>query len=299
MKTGKKALVVIVVALVAYLLVGLCFVPRDKSVSASSTASSSGTKNTPADAEGVRLVTAQDSISFAASMIVAYDMPQAISDLEITPATIDNFVKGLCDAFPVDESPEAEAYVHGIVVGTSAVDMLGKVSSVIYQSDTTKRVDRRMFLEGLKAMAYGNTSTMTVAEAYDYYHKVVFRLPSEEFISKNKKRNGVTTLRGGTQVKIERASAGEIATPNSTVAYIYKASFINGNVVESSRGEVVEAAVNTLLPGLAEVMTTLPVGTKCKVYLPWQLAYGAKGSNRVPPYSALVYDVEIVKIVKK
>ena len=75
MKTGKKALVVIVVALVAYLLVGLCFVPRDKSVSASSTASSSGTKNTPADAEGVRLVTAQDSISFAASMIVAYDMP--------------------------------------------------------------------------------------------------------------------------------------------------------------------------------------------------------------------------------
>jgi FKBP-type peptidyl-prolyl cis-trans isomerase FklB len=62
---------------------------------------------------------------------------------------------------------------------------------------------------------------------------------------------------------------------------------------------VVEAVVGSLLPGLAEAITSLPVGTKCKVYLPWQKAYGARGSNKVPPYSALVYDIELMKIVKK
>ena len=299
MKTGKKSLLVIVVAMVVYLLVGLFLMPRDRSASTSDTSGSATAKNSVVDGEKVHLANAQDSLSFAVSMIVAREMPQVVEELEITPETIELFVKGLSDAFPVNESPAAGAYARGVLVGASAMEMFGEAERAIYQSDTTKRVNKQLFLEGLKAMAYGNTSTMTLAQANDYYNRIVFRLPSEEFIAKNKKRNGVTTLSGGAQVKIEREGTGEIATPNSTVGYIYKATYINGNVAESSRGEVVEANVNTLPPGLAEVVTTLPVGTKCKVYLPWQLAYGAKGSNRVPPYSALVYDVEIVKIVKK
>lgn len=253
----------------------------------------------PAADEAVVIATASDSLSFAVSMMVAGDMPLAMEEMGVTPETLDDFVRGVCDAFPADESAAAVAYAHGVVVGASAMEMLDEANRAIYQSDTTRSVNTRIFLDGLKAVAYGDKSVMTVEQACDYYYRNVFRQPSEEFMARNAKRGGVETLPGGVQVKVERAGTGEVPAPGSKVGYIYKASYINGNLAESSRGEVVEAVVGSLLPGLAEAITSLPVGTKCKVYLPWQKAYGARGSNKVPPYSALVYDIELMKIVKK
>ena len=295
MKTGKTALLTIVAALALYLLVGLCFVPRDKQQVAVEDA---GADNAPVAANGIYLANEQDSMACAVSMMIAGDMPLAMKEMGVTSETLDYFVKGLCDAFPADESPEALAYAHGVVVGASAMEMLDEANRAIYQSDTTQCVDARIFLEGLKAIANGKP-LMTPRQAADYYYGRVFRFPSEEFIARNAARSGVETLPGGVQVKVERSGTGEVPTFDSNVGYIYKASFINGNLAESSRGEVVEAVVGRLLPGLAEAFMTLSVGTKCKVYLPWQKAYGEMGSNRVPPYSALVYDIEIVKIIKE
>ena len=167
----------------------------------------------------------------------------------------------------------------------------------ISQSDSTKKVNKNKFFEAVEDIATGNTS-MTIEQAWEYYNNVVYRTPSEAFIERNSTRSGIQVLPSGVQVKVEQQGEGEIPTMKNTVAYIYKGSYINGNVFESSRGETVEAAVGSMMPGLAEVLTTYPVGTKCKVYLPWQRAYGEKGKKPVPPYSALVYDIEIVKIVK-
>ena len=286
MKTGKSIVWVATVALSLALVTGACSRP--------------GTADTARGQNGtVQLADARDSLSFAVSMMIASDMPRAIEELGITPATLDLFVKGLCDAFPADASPEAIAYAQGVVIGASAMEMLEEADRAVYQSDTTMKIDRHIFLEGLKAIAYGSNTTMTVEKAYDYYNKTIFRLPSEEFIARNRTRGGVETLPCGVQVKIEREGTGETAALGSTVSYIYKASFINGNLAVSSRGEAVEAIVGSLTPGLAGVFTSLPVGTKCKAYIPWQLAYGSRGNNNIPPYSALVYDIEIVKIVKK
>lgn len=281
MKEWKKALW----AIVAGLLLFMPFVIR-------------GHKARVAD-EAVAIVTADDSLSYAVSMMVASDMPLAMEEMGITPETVDDFVRGVCDAFPADESAAAVAYAHGVVVGASAMEMLDEANRAIYQSDTTRSVNARIFLDGLKAVATGDKSVMSVEQACDYYYRNVFRRPSEEFIAKNSKRSGVWTLPGGVQVKVERAGTGDTPSLGSKVGYIYKVSYINGNLVESSRGEVVEAVVGSMLPGLAEAFTSIPVGTKCKVYLPWQKAYSAMGSNKVPPYSALVYDIELVRIVKK
>ena len=286
MKTGNKALLTIAAALASYLLVGLLFVPRAAKVQDDS-------------ATAKPVVAEDDSLSFAVGMLVARDTPRAIKELGISDAEIGDFVKGLTDAFPVDGSPQAIAYARGVVIGATAMEMLEEAEYLISLSDTTKKVSKQMFLEGVKATVVGDGFMMTLDQAYNYYNGIVFRRPSEEFIAKNALRNGIETLPGGVQVKIERAGTGETASLRSTVGYIYKASYINGKLAESSRGEVVEAVVGSLSSGLAQVFTTLPVGTKCKAYIPWQLAYGARGSNNVPPSSALVYDIEIVEIVKK
>ena len=286
MKTGNKALLTIAAALASYLLVGLLFVPRAAKVQDDS-------------ATAKPVVAEDDSLSFAVGMLVARDTPRAIKELGISDAEIGDFVKGLTDAFPVDGSPQAIAYARGVVIGATAMEMLEEAEYLISLSDTTKKVSKQMFLEGVKATVVGDGFMMTLDQAYNYYNGIVFRRPSEEFIAKNALRNGIETLPGGVQVKIERAGTGETASLRSTVGYVYKASYINGKLAESSRGEVVEAVVGSLSSGLVQVFTTLPVGTKCKAYIPWQLAYGARGSNNVPPYSALVYDIEIVEIVKK
>ena len=284
MKSSNKALLAIAAALIVYVVVGLLFMPR---------AGEQDEALVPQDN-----VVAEDTLlSYALGVIIAQDVPYAMDMLGISESETDEFVKGMRDAFPVDDSPEAVAYARGLLMGASAMETLEEAEYGISQSDSTKKVNKSKFFEGIEDVATGNTS-MTIEQAWVYYNNVVYRTPSEAFIERNSTRSGIQVLPSGVQVKVEQQGEGEIPTMKDTVAYIYKGSYINGNMFESSRGEAVEAAVGSMMPGLAEVLTTYPVGTKCKVYLPWQRAYGEKGKKPVPPYSALVYDIEIVKIVK-
>ena len=285
MKIGNKALGAIVIVLFVYLIVGLLFMPRE-----------GGMQNETQEQE-TNVVAEDTLLSYALGVIIAQDVPYAMDMLGISESETDDFVKGMRDAFPVDDSPETVAYARGLVMGATAMETLEEAEYGISQSDSTKKVNKSKFFEGIENVATGNVK-MTLKQAWEYYNNVVYRTPSEAFIERNCTRNGIQVLPSGVQVKVEHLGEGRIPTSDNIVAYIYKASFINGNTFESSRGEIVEATVGSMMPGLAEVLTTYPVGTKCKVYLPWQRAYGEKGRKPVPPYSALVYDIEIVKIVK-
>ena len=247
----------------------------------------------------IELKNANDSISFAVSMLIAEDMPVAMKELGINDETLADFLRGIRDTFPLDGSPEAVAYAQGVLMAASAMDMLERADEAIYPGDTVNKVNRRLFLEGIIATAYGTGKTMSTEEAKDYYNSRVFRSVSDEFIKRNKQRPGVTTLPSGLQYKIEKLGTGSVATYFDTVSCVYKGTYPNGAVFDSSRDEVVELQVRTLVQGLAEALTTLPVGTVCKLYIPWELAYGKNGTRSVPPYSALVYDLEIKGIVSK
>lgn len=247
----------------------------------------------------VELKNASDSISFAVSMLISEDVPAAMKELGINDETLSAFLRGIRDAFPVDESPEAIAYSQGLLVAASAIDMLERADQAIYPGDTINKVDRKKFLEGLIATAYGSGKTMTTQSAKDYYNRRVFREVSDEFIEKNKARHGVITLPSGLQYKIEKMGSGAVARAYDKVKCIYKGTYPNGVVFDSSRDKVVELQVRTLIDGLVEAFTTFPAGTVCKLYIPWELAYGEKGTRSIPPYSALVYDLEIIGIAGK
>ena len=94
----------------------------------------------------VELKNASDSISFAVSMLISEDVPAAMKELGINDETLSAFLRGIRDAFPVDESPEAIAYSQGLLVAASAIDMLERADQAIYPGDTINKVDRKKFL---------------------------------------------------------------------------------------------------------------------------------------------------------
>lgn len=242
----------------------------------------------------VRLRNVDDSLSYAVSMLVSEELPGMLAAEGIDSTTIDDFIRGVRAAFPLDDSPESRAYLNGVVVAVEAMDMLNRANKSIYPDGNDKKVDRKLFVEGIVAASKGDSEVMDMAFAIDFYNQHIFRARSEQFISENASRPGVITLPSGVQYKVSVMGSGAKAGNDDTVKCIYKGTYPNGAVFDSSRGEAVDLEVASLVPGLAEVVMTLPVGTQCMVYVPWNLAYGAKGSGKISPYSALVYDIEII-----
>lgn len=240
-----------------------------------------------------------DSISYAVSIYMAQDMRSVMSQLEVDPEAVDDFVRGVRDGFPKNNGKNALAYSAGLHIGSRAFAMLNRAQQMVYGEDTLQRINPEIFLEGLVASIYADGKTMDMRNALEYYNRYMYRGENDKFMLDNAKREGVVTLPSGLQYKMIEKGNGDVATASDTVRCIYKGTFTNGNTFDSSRGDVVKVAVAGSVPGLSEALCLLPVGSRCKVYIPWQLAYGAEGSNRVPPYSTLVYDIEVLDVIRK
>ena len=122
----------------------------------------------------------------------------------------------------------------------------------------------------------------------------------EAFLAENAKRDEVTVTESGLQYEVLTAGDGEKPTAASTVRTHYHGTFINGDVFDSSydRGQPAEFPVGGVIAGWTEALQLMPVGAKYRLYIPYNLAYGERGSQgAIPPYSALVFDVELLDIL--
>jgi FKBP-type peptidyl-prolyl cis-trans isomerase len=124
----------------------------------------------------------------------------------------------------------------------------------------------------------------------------------DEFLAKNKTKQGVITLPSGLQYEIIKAGTGPKPKAEDQVKCHYKGSLLNGKVFDSSveRGEPATFPVNRVIPGWTEALQLMPVGSKWKLYIPAALAYGERGAGQdIKPNSTLVFEVELLEIVKK
>jgi len=121
----------------------------------------------------------------------------------------------------------------------------------------------------------------------------------EAFLAENKKKEGVITLPSGLQYKIIRAGEGKIPTENDTVEVHYRGTLIDGTEFDSSykRGKPLPLPVKGVIPGWTEALKLMPVGSKWELYIPPNLAYGARGSgDKIGPNAALIFEVELLSI---
>jgi FKBP-type peptidyl-prolyl cis-trans isomerase FklB len=121
------------------------------------------------------------------------------------------------------------------------------------------------------------------------------------FLAKNKEKAGVTTTNSGLQYEVIKMGTGPKPTAQNTVKVHYIGTLIDGTEFDSSvkRNEPAIYPVSGVIPGWTEALQLMPVGSKFKLYLPATLAYGSTGAGEViKPYSTLIFDVELLEIVK-
>lgn len=122
----------------------------------------------------------------------------------------------------------------------------------------------------------------------------------EAWLTENGKKPGVITTASGLQYEVVTMGTGPKPTMEDVVSVNYRGTLIDGKEFDSSfkRGQPAQLPVNKWIPGFVEVFQIMPVGSKWKVYVPSNLAYGAQGAGEdIPPYSVLVFDLELLQIV--
>ncbi|MFP5470405.1 MAG: FKBP-type peptidyl-prolyl cis-trans isomerase [Bacteroidia bacterium] len=123
---------------------------------------------------------------------------------------------------------------------------------------------------------------------------------SRVFFEENKKKEGIVETESGLQYQILKEGKGAKPSATDKVKVHYHGTLLDGSVFDSSvdRGEPIEFGVSEVIPGWTEVLQLMPIGSKWKVYIPFNLGYGTRGSGPIKPYSTLVFEVELIDIVK-
>ena len=121
----------------------------------------------------------------------------------------------------------------------------------------------------------------------------------EAFLAQNAKREGVKTTASGLQYEVLEATLGQKPKATDTVRVHYEGTLIDGTVFDSSykRGESISFPLNGVIKGWTEGLQLMSVGSKYKLFIPYQLAYGEHGAGAsIPPYAALIFTVELLGI---
>lgn len=180
-----------------------------------------------------------------------------------------------------------------------------------FKSSGFEIADYDDFVSALKSVMNDEEPKMSYNEAKDvvngYFVEVQQRELArnkelgEEFLKINSLKKGVVTLESGLQYEVIKMGDGQKPKLSDTVKCHYHGTLINGTVFDSSmdRGEPVDFPLTGVIKGWTEILQLMPVGSKWKVTIPSELAYGERGAGRdVRPNATLVFIIELLDIVK-
>ena len=168
------------------------------------------------------------------------------------------------------------------------------------------------FLSGVRDVLEGSEPQMSYDEAKvvinDYFQEVRRKAvqqnkeAGEEFLKINSHKAGVVTLPSGLQYEVIKMGEGEKPALTDTVECHYHGTLINGQVFDSSmdRGQTAKFPLQGVIKGWTEILQLMPVGSKWKVTIPSDLAYGDRGAGEmIQPGSTLIFIIELIAIVGK
>ena len=257
-----------------------------------------------------------DSLSYAFGVAQSQGFGNYLTQqLRIDSAQIGDVVKGLIDGAAGKDAQSQIAYVEGLKVGKMiAENWVSGITSDVYADDSTKSIDKDNLVAGFIAGVLNKDQKMTMEEAQEYVQAVMEaanekkmeaqfgsnREAGEKFLAENKTKEGVQVTPSGLQYKVIKQGKGAVPTTTDKVSVHYRGTLIDGTEFDSSykRNKPTEFGVTQVIKGWTEALTMMPVGSKWEIYIPQELAYGSRNQGQIKPFSTLIFEVELLDIVK-
>lgn len=207
------------------------------------------------------------------------------------------YARGIADELSLADERAKTSYAFGVVIGSD----LGQ---------TGIEFDYTAFLEGLKDSITGAEAPYTLEEAVEIvqaaFQEAMAKRAEEsrvreiQFLSENGVKEGIKSTESGLQYEVLSEGSGEKPLETDLVRVHYEGALTDGTIFDSSyeRGESAEIPLNQVIPGWAEGIRLMSTGASYRFFIPSRLAYGGQGAGQViPPYSTLVFTVELLEIV--
>ena len=266
-------------------------------------------------AQPVELNSSSDSLSYAAGVALTNGLIPYLLQQKMDTTMMADFVRGLREGMQAAGDPKQQAYMIGLDIARQVNErMLPGITEEFKDSPDSIISDLlcRGFVDGIE----GDSTVFTYDAAQQFFTKKRAadkiakenklygpnREAGEQFLKENAKKDSVIVLPSGLQYKVLVKGEGEVPLENQKVQVNYEGRLIDGTVFDASSkhgDKPAELTPTQVIKGWTEALTMMPVGSKWQLYIPYYLAYGERGAgDQIKPYSALIFDVELVGIVK-
>ena len=263
----------------------------------------------------VVLNSSSDSVSYAAGMAVTNGLlPFLKQQHGVDSATIGLFLASFEEVIKAGDTPESKARIAGIEIANQVRSrMMPGITEEFKDSPDSIIADLfyRGFVDALKT----DTTHFKQDDAEQYFNRkqAADKQAKEEklygpnrdagikFLKENAQKEGVITTPSGLQYKVLVKGEGEVPQRSDKVLVHYEGRLVDGKVFDASKKHGDEPAsfrADQVIKGWTEALTMMPVGSKWQLYIPQELAYGERNMGDIKPYSALIFDVELIGIDK-
>lgn len=263
-----------------------------------------------------------DSLSYSMGMAQTQGLKDYLAkQIKIDVNLTDDFVKGLKEGVNAGENKQKAAYYAGLQIGQQiANQMRPGINKELFGDDSSKSISMDQFMAGFISGYTGKDGQMSMEEAQKLAQRLMEEVKNEALLEKygdnkkagedfiaaqaklaKKKKSGITVLPSGLMYKVLVKGDGPVAKVTDKVKVKYEGRLIDGTVFDSTEkhgGEPATFAPNQVIKGWTEALTLMPVGSKWQLYIPQELAYGNRDAGQIKPFSALIFDVEVLEIVE-
>lgn len=239
--------------------------------------------------------------SYAAGVAQSASLVQFLAQRSgVDSAHIKDFVEGLSKEVSADEAAKLRALLASIDIKKQMPQIVQSMNQQATGKGDTTYVDAATFLKGLtEGLLKTNTlsadsATKIEQQQYDYYTQQL-KTRNADFLKNYAKQKGVKSTPSGLLYKVIKEGDGAMPADTSEVEVHYEGKLIDGSVFDSSykRGETATFAVNQVIKGWSEAVKLMKVGAEYEVCLPYELAYGERGTRGIPPFSTLIFKIEL------